>query len=243
MLDDEFHLLMYRCSGLTQTLQILQNLFDRGDDYWVIMHSRRGGFAKGALEEHEKILRGVGNERSGARGQCRRASRTALHAAAGGERPERLPLKPICGIGASDTHREDGCACEVRFHSVPRIAHGSLRRSMTSLSNTGLQGRMPVTTITRPLDQYGKLCDSAENRRLGSPRRRAPTGDSAGESQWHGIPNYTTHIGDREPGKVRLEALERPGRIVEKARVTPRKTTPIVPITNHPHAERRRQNG
>lgn len=58
-LDSEFHLLMYRSSGLTQTLQILQNLFDRGDYYRVIMHARRGGFAKGALEEHEKILKAL----------------------------------------------------------------------------------------------------------------------------------------------------------------------------------------
>jgi len=58
-LDSEFHLLMYRCSGLTQTLQILQNLFDRGDYYRVIMHARRGGFAKEALEEHEEILKAL----------------------------------------------------------------------------------------------------------------------------------------------------------------------------------------
>ncbi len=59
VLDSEFHLLMYRRSGLTQTLQILQNLFDRGDYYRVIMHARRGGFAKEALEEHEKILKAL----------------------------------------------------------------------------------------------------------------------------------------------------------------------------------------
>jgi len=59
VLDSEFHLLMYRCSGLTQTLQILQNLFDRGDYYRVIMHARRGGFAKEALEEHEEILKAL----------------------------------------------------------------------------------------------------------------------------------------------------------------------------------------
>jgi DNA-binding GntR family transcriptional regulator len=59
VLDGEFHLLMYRCSGLTQTLQILQNLFDREDYYRVIMHARRGGFAKGAMEEHEEILKAL----------------------------------------------------------------------------------------------------------------------------------------------------------------------------------------
>jgi DNA-binding GntR family transcriptional regulator len=58
-LDSEFHLLMYRCSGLAQTLQILQNLFDRGDYYRVIMHARRGGFAKEALEEHDEILKAL----------------------------------------------------------------------------------------------------------------------------------------------------------------------------------------
>jgi DNA-binding GntR family transcriptional regulator len=59
VLDSEFHLLMYRCSGLTQTLQILQNLFDRGDYYRVIMHARRGGFAKDSLEEHQEILKAL----------------------------------------------------------------------------------------------------------------------------------------------------------------------------------------
>jgi len=58
-LDSEFHLLMYRCSGFAQTLQILQNLFDRGDYYRVIMHARRGGFAREALEEHEEIMKAL----------------------------------------------------------------------------------------------------------------------------------------------------------------------------------------
>jgi len=67
VLDSEFHLLMYRCSGLSQTLQILQNLFDRGDYYRVIMHARRGGFAKEALEEHEDILKALeANDMTGA---------------------------------------------------------------------------------------------------------------------------------------------------------------------------------
>jgi DNA-binding GntR family transcriptional regulator len=60
VLDSEFHLSMYRCSGLTQTVQILQNLFDRGDRYRVLMHARRGGFAEEALAEHEAILRALG---------------------------------------------------------------------------------------------------------------------------------------------------------------------------------------
>ena len=57
-----------------------------------------------------------------------------------------------------------------------------------------------MTTITRPLDQHGKLCDSAEKRRRLSPRESTDWG-LRGETQWHGIPNYTTDIGDREPGE------------------------------------------
>lgn len=33
------------------------------------------------------------------------------------------------------------------------------------IDETGLHGNIQVPTITRLLDQYGKLCDSAENRR------------------------------------------------------------------------------
>lgn len=58
-LDTEFHLLLCRCSGLTQTIQIIRNLFDRGEYYRIIMHARRGGFAKEALDEHEEILRAL----------------------------------------------------------------------------------------------------------------------------------------------------------------------------------------
>ena len=42
-LDGEFHMRMYQASGLPRTLQILQNLFDRGEYYRLIMHARRGG--------------------------------------------------------------------------------------------------------------------------------------------------------------------------------------------------------
>jgi len=56
-LDGEFHMRMYQASGLPRTLQILQNLFDQGEYYRLIMHARRGGFAKESLEEHEAILR------------------------------------------------------------------------------------------------------------------------------------------------------------------------------------------
>jgi DNA-binding GntR family transcriptional regulator len=59
MLDGEFHLLMYRTAGLPQTLQILQNLFDRGEYYRLIMHARRSGFAKESLDEHEAILKAL----------------------------------------------------------------------------------------------------------------------------------------------------------------------------------------
>lgn len=58
-LDGQFHLAMCRASGLPHTLQILQNLYDRGEYYRIIMHARRGGFAKESLEEHEVILRAL----------------------------------------------------------------------------------------------------------------------------------------------------------------------------------------
>lgn len=58
-LDGEFHLAMCRASGLPATLQILQNLFDRGEYYRIIMHARRGGFARESLGEHEAILRAL----------------------------------------------------------------------------------------------------------------------------------------------------------------------------------------
>jgi DNA-binding GntR family transcriptional regulator len=59
ILDAQFHLLMYEASGLSQTLQILRNLFDRGEYYRLIMHARRGGFAKESLDEHEEILKAL----------------------------------------------------------------------------------------------------------------------------------------------------------------------------------------
>jgi len=58
-LDGKFHLLMYQASGLPRTLQILQNLFDQGEYYRLIMHARRGGFAKESLAEHEQILKAL----------------------------------------------------------------------------------------------------------------------------------------------------------------------------------------
>jgi DNA-binding GntR family transcriptional regulator len=58
-LDTEFHLLLCRCSGLTQMVQLIQNRFDRGEYCRIIMHARRGGFAKEALNELQDILRAV----------------------------------------------------------------------------------------------------------------------------------------------------------------------------------------
>ena len=46
-------------SGLPQVIQILQNVWDRGEYYRVIMHARRGGFAKESLAEHEQILKAL----------------------------------------------------------------------------------------------------------------------------------------------------------------------------------------
>jgi Uroporphyrinogen decarboxylase (URO-D) len=65
---------------------------------------------------------------------------------------------------------------------------------------------MPVTEISRLLDEYGKLCDSAENRRRLSLWETADRGLRA-ETQWHGIPNYTTDSG--KPMPVTAECLEK----------------------------------
>jgi hypothetical protein len=43
---------------LKQVLHLLQNVWDRGEYYRVIMHARRGGFAAESLAEHE-ILRAL----------------------------------------------------------------------------------------------------------------------------------------------------------------------------------------
>ncbi len=40
-------------------VQILQNVWDRGEYYRVIMHARRGGFAGESLAEHEQILKAL----------------------------------------------------------------------------------------------------------------------------------------------------------------------------------------
>lgn len=57
--DGEFHAILWRLSGLIQTVSILQNLWDRGEYYRIIMHARRRGFAEESLTEHEEILRSL----------------------------------------------------------------------------------------------------------------------------------------------------------------------------------------
>jgi DNA-binding GntR family transcriptional regulator len=57
--DSEFHRLLWEASGLRQVIQTLQNVWDRGEYYRVIMHARRGGFARESLAEHELILRAL----------------------------------------------------------------------------------------------------------------------------------------------------------------------------------------
>ncbi|MGH7393605.1 MAG: GntR family transcriptional regulator, partial [Candidatus Rokuibacteriota bacterium] len=54
--DGEFHRALWEVSGLKQAIQILQNVWDRGEYYRYIMHARRGGFAADSLTEHEEIL-------------------------------------------------------------------------------------------------------------------------------------------------------------------------------------------
>jgi DNA-binding GntR family transcriptional regulator len=57
--DSEFHRLLWEASGMRQVVQTLQNVWDRGEYYRVIMHARRGGFARESLAEHEQILRAL----------------------------------------------------------------------------------------------------------------------------------------------------------------------------------------
>ncbi len=64
--DSEFHRLLWEPSGLGQVIQILQNIWERGEYYRVIMHARRGGFASESLAEHEQILKAL-EEGDGAR--------------------------------------------------------------------------------------------------------------------------------------------------------------------------------
>jgi DNA-binding GntR family transcriptional regulator len=57
--DGQFHRLLWEASGLTQVVQVLQNVWDRGEYYRVIMHARRGGFAPESIAEHEAILKAL----------------------------------------------------------------------------------------------------------------------------------------------------------------------------------------
>ena len=76
--DGEFHSLLWRLSGLTETVAILQNLWDRGEYYRIIMHARRQGFAEESLAEHEQILRAL--EHKDVTGAARALERHRLRA-------------------------------------------------------------------------------------------------------------------------------------------------------------------
>jgi len=52
--DGAFHRCLWEASGLPQTTQLLQNLWDRGEYYRIIMHARRGGFARESLRRARK---------------------------------------------------------------------------------------------------------------------------------------------------------------------------------------------
>jgi len=65
--DSEFHRLLWETAALPHVSQILQNIWDRGEYYRVIMHARRGGFAAESLAEHEQILKALeGGDAAGA---------------------------------------------------------------------------------------------------------------------------------------------------------------------------------
>jgi len=57
--DSEFHRLLWEPSGLNDVIQVLQNVWDRGEYYRVIMHARRDGFASESLAEHAEIIRAL----------------------------------------------------------------------------------------------------------------------------------------------------------------------------------------
>jgi DNA-binding GntR family transcriptional regulator len=54
--DTRFHRMLWEISGLRQVVHVLQNVWDRGEYYRVIMHARRGGFAAESIAEHEEIV-------------------------------------------------------------------------------------------------------------------------------------------------------------------------------------------
>lgn len=57
--DLKFHQFLWNLGALSKTLQILQNAWDQGEYYRMIVNVRLGGFAKQALEEHEDLLRAL----------------------------------------------------------------------------------------------------------------------------------------------------------------------------------------
>lgn len=57
--DFEFHRTLWKLARLPHTLRMLQNLWDRGGYYRLVMHGRRGGFMKESLVEHEKLLKAL----------------------------------------------------------------------------------------------------------------------------------------------------------------------------------------
>ncbi|HTY79546.1 MAG TPA: GntR family transcriptional regulator [Candidatus Bathyarchaeia archaeon] len=57
--DGRFHHLLWEIAELPQVLRILENLWDRGEYYRLLMHARRGGFAGESLGEHELILKAL----------------------------------------------------------------------------------------------------------------------------------------------------------------------------------------
>jgi DNA-binding GntR family transcriptional regulator len=71
--DSEFHRLLWEASGMRQVVLTLQNVWDRGEYYRVIMHARRGGFARESLAEHAQILRALED------GDADRAARAIEH--------------------------------------------------------------------------------------------------------------------------------------------------------------------
>ena len=65
---------------------------------------------------------------------------------------------------------------------------------------------MAVSMIGGLLDEFGALCDSAENsRRLALWDR--PEAGIRGETQWHGIPRH--EVGPGQPAPVTAECLEK----------------------------------
>jgi len=54
--DRAFHALLWEVCGLKRVIQLVQNLWDHGQHYRLIMRRGRGGFAKESLDEHEAII-------------------------------------------------------------------------------------------------------------------------------------------------------------------------------------------